>query len=424
MDTDEARIPLWTARTTVKLIDSWQWMSSVFADAYLVPGPIDTTTSINPTWFGQPFSPPGFDPMQGTIRPAYLGSLPAHIVVVDRLRPKTWDETRWGIRLTGVIARDYTVQTWFFRTYPTAPTPLLIGGALARAFQPEETVLANTGYARNGFYVDNRGFRVSKCIGTGLSARTPAGRYCKKAAPIVTLLERRLEDVIGFAASWFSQPLNGIIRTEAEWFRHEDAFIPDQNLNAVVQAPFLDPNGVLGPKKAPPPNHVPKADYLRYTVGYDRFFFIRALNPSNSFTLSAAWNGSINITADDEHDFRNPQTKPGKPNACIGKGDPVPSCKFPGDKVPNNFFEDQKKFEGFLQVALLTDYMHGRLSPRLVAILDPSGIFGFQAALTYRITDNFLFQPSLLAIAGSRRTGLASFRDKDQFQVRLTYLVN
>ena len=57
--------------------------------------------------------------------------------------------------------------------------------------------------------------------------------------------------------------------------------------------------------------------------------------------------------------------------------------------VPTTF-EDEKVVEHFFQFALQTDYMHGRLSPRLVAMLDPSGIFGFVVTATYRLTDYLL----------------------------------
>ena len=80
--------------------------------------------------------------------------------------------------------------------------------------------------------------------------------------------------------------------------------------------------------------------------------------------------------------------------------------------------------EHFFQIALQTDYVHGKLEPRIVGILDPSGIFGFQFGATYRLRDYLPFNPSFLAVAGSRRTGLATFRDRDQFQLRLTYLLN
>jgi len=87
-------------------------------------------------------------------------------------------------------------------------------------------------------------------------------------------------------------------------------------------------------------------------------------------------------------------------------------------------YVDQYKYEHFFQIALQTDYLHGKLSPRLVGILDPSGIFGFQAAFNYRITDNFLASVTYLAIEGTRKAGIGTFREHDMVQFRLTAQLN
>ena len=78
----------------------------------------------------------------------------------------------------------------------------------------------------------------------------------------------------------------------------------------------------------------------------------------------------------------------------------------------------------FLQTTLQTDYLHGKLEPRVTMILDVQGIFAFAPALTYRINDSFLFSGTYLAIEGSRRAGLAVFRGHDMVQLRLTYQLN
>src|SRR5262249_32090998 len=130
MDLEEARIPFWAIRNTIRLVDQWGPLSSLFADMYMVPGPIDTTVPLTtPAFFGFPYSQPGQDPHRNPALQQFLSpQLPLEVVLVDRLPKNDWSETRWGARLTGVLLRDYTVQGWFFRTYPTAPVPLLIGG--------------------------------------------------------------------------------------------------------------------------------------------------------------------------------------------------------------------------------------------------------------------------------------------------------
>ena len=137
-------------------------------------------------------------------------------------------------------------------------------------------------------------------------------------------------------------------------------------------------------------------------VGYDRFFFFRPLNPTNSFILSMAYNCSFNLSEKGGKDYRNPQAKPGKSQVEQAESGLTingnPFCQGANAKtlpfciktVPRNF-EDAYQYEGFLQTALQTDYLHGKLSPRLVIITDVSGIFAFQPSATYRITDSFLF---------------------------------
>src|SRR6185295_6925937 len=265
-DVDEARIPFYALRSTVKLIDNWNWLSSFFADGYVVPGPIDTTVPINPITGGvTPFGPDVGDPQnnvdEANADPLVRAGLcpnPAlapgfcrlHISTVDRQPDTQWSNTRWGVRLTGVVARDYTVQTWFYRTFNQAPSPLLTSPGPSTRL-------------RNGLkptFVDAKGQR---CL--------PGTPGCELALPVVTILERRLESVVGVAATWFSQPLNGIIRTEMEYFIDELAFIPQQNLNARGELPKelipgvpIDPDPITGKKTVS--NSIPKADYLRFVL--------------------------------------------------------------------------------------------------------------------------------------------------------------
>jgi Protein of unknown function (DUF1302) len=417
MDVEEARIPLWTLRNTIKLVDNLGPVSSLFADMYMVPGPIDNTIPYStPSFFGFPYSQPGGDPALGLspfVQQTANGGLftPAHVVIVEREPKHTWDETRWGVRLAGVLLRDYTVSGWFFRSYPEQPVPLLIGG---------EPTITRTDIART--LIDNRGFKVPVCLdangapvkqpGKGGSSfgQTPSGRPCGFAKPVVTALYRRLVSVAGLGATWFSQPLDGIIRTELEYFIDQDAFIPGENLDPQVQVP--------GGSKVQ--NHIAKADYLRWTIGYDRFFFFRPLNPSNSFVLVATHNGSWNTSSTFSHrDYRTALAKPGKSQATIPTGGSFTDVQ----AIPKTF-EDENTVEHFFQFALQTDYMHGRLSPRAVVILDPSGIFGFSLSATYRLTDYLLLSSGLYAVEGSRRSGLATFRDRDQIQMRVTYQLN
>jgi hypothetical protein len=439
-DVDEARIPLWTLRTTIKLVDNWKFLSSGFIDAYMVPGPIDTTVPINPITYGvSPFNPDVSNPQANlfigpTARQVTNQDPALHTVVVDHLPENTWANTRWGVRLQGLLFRDYTVQTWFFRTFNQQPVPLLSSRTAFDAAQK----------AGNLTLVDDRGFRTPICrgadgkqvaraapapIGSGVEGRTPAGRRCSWKFPVVTSLNRRLESVIGVAGTWYSDMLNGIIRTEAEYFVDELAFIPGRNLNPRAQVPKAF-RPLFGYKKNII-NTIPTADYLRWVIAYDRFFFFRPLNPTNSFVLSMAYNSQFNLSEKGGMDFRNPQAKPGKRQARSIANGLSDTCK--GKTAKNNplcvtavpkDFEDAYQYEGFLTTALQTDMMHGKLSPRVAIITDVSGIFAFQPTFTYRVTDNFLLSATYLAIAATRKAGLGTFRAHDMVQLRATVQLN
>ena len=59
-----------------------------------------------------------------------------------------------------------------------------------------------------------------------------------------------------------------------------------------------------------------------------------------------------------------------------------------------------------------------------MAILDVSGIFGFSPSLVYRLTDNLLLSANYVAIEGSRRAGLATFRGHDILQLKVQAQLN
>lgn len=395
-DLDEARIPLWTARGTFKLIDNWKWLSSFFLDAYLVPGIIDTTVPINPITGGvSAFGPDVADPQ--LLIPSNPFAPPIHAAVVDRHPKQEWENSRWGVRLTGVLARDYTVQAFFYRTFNQAPVPVLMtpGGIDLNLQGKLKTTL-----------IDRKGRRCPKPSAT-----------CVASVPAVTVLERDIYSVWALAATWYSDFLRGIVRTQMNYYKDEPAFLPKQNLNPASQLPknlYTDR----------PSTSLPTANFIRYVLGYDRFFFFRPLNPSNSFTFISSYTASINLDETGKKDFRNSQPKPGRPNTRRSSGLPIPGDRTTYPYIRDKDYEDLYQYEHFFNFVLQTDYMHGKLSPRLVAIIDPRGIFGFQTGFTYRITDNFLAGVTYLAVAGWRESGIATFRDHDMVQFRLTAQLN
>jgi hypothetical protein len=412
-DVEEARIPLYTVRSTIKLIEHWGDLSSVFGDVYLVPGPVDTTVPINPITAGvSPFNPDQSDPQWNVWQQGVGNSI--HTVVVDRLPENNWANSRWGARLEGLLFRDYTVQGWFFRTFNQAPAPLLTNASAFHLLTAKDTT-----------QVDNRGFPTPICKNN----RTPAGRFCASMAPAVTILERHLESVVGVAATWFSQPVNGILKFEAEYFIGEQAVIPNQNLNPRVQLPKGLRQAVGDNKNYS--NSVPTADYIRWVLGYDRNFFVRMLNPTNSFILVGSYTSAFNISEKGGQDYRSAQAKPGHPQTRLGPIPGVSGCQGKQSRtnplcihIDPHDYVDAYQYDGLFQATVRTDYMHGKLEPQLTFLADVNGYYAVQPAVNYRITDNLLAGLTYSMIAGSWVNGLGTFRSHDMLQLRVTAQLN
>src|SRR5207237_8721082 len=188
-DIDEARIPLWTARGTVSLFESFGPFSSGYLEGYVVPGSIDTTVSQVPTPLASPYSPPQPDPqslLSGLIPPdvqapivdAAFGGI--QLGLYDHLPSRSMSNSRFGIRLGGLIARDYTTSVWYYRTFANQPVPRFLPLDVSRA------PIAHPG-------------------ATG-------------PTQVITELHHGLVDVVGGSTSVFSELLDGILRGEIEYF--------------------------------------------------------------------------------------------------------------------------------------------------------------------------------------------------------------
>jgi hypothetical protein len=366
-DIEEARIPLWTLRSSVTVFDTLGPLSSGFVEGYWVPGNIDTNTGYLPIRTASPYSPRGPDPQtQVPTLPNGTPLINAQFVLLDRTVRKTFGNSQYGFRVQSVVNRSHTVSAWFYQTLAAAPVPQSLG-------------LSNTRGHACGLN--------SQCITTTQTVHPMTG-------------------VVGLADSFYLEPVDGIIRAEAEYFIGEPAFIPQVNLNITN-----NPADALKPITTP--GQVPKANYLRWELGYDRFFFLRALNPTNSFTLVGAVVGSWNLDATSLNGSfkQNGQFKPEFLGKRLGT---VPT---PDD------FVDQKVVETFAQVHLQTDYLHGRLSPSMTYIQYIRGTWALLPSVTYRWTDWLLFQLAYVNIGGEYQQ-IGFFNDRSQISLRATYQLN
>jgi hypothetical protein len=351
-DLEESRIPLWTVRSSVTLFDTLGPLSSAFIEAYWVPGDLDVNTGIAPLLTASPYSPRGNDPQQKLGVFQTVSKAGAQFVFLDKIPKRQFENSRWGVRTQAVVGRMHTLSAWFYTHFPNAPVPVKFPNAAIE------------------------------------------GRDLYTLA-----LVHELVPVVGASDAFFFEPLDGIVRAEVEYFNREPSFVPEINLrlsptNRKSQDPFFKAGSVA------------HADYIRWELGLDRFFFLRPVNPTNSFTFVTALVGSWNLDETSKKDFRmNGQQKPGTEGTA-----------------PSDFVQ-QKKVEAFMQVHLQTDYMHGRLSPGITYIQNARGTYAINPAVTYRWADWLLFGINYVTIGGDYQQ-LGFFRDRDQISFRTTVQLN
>lgn len=369
MDLEESRIPLWTLRSSYNLFENLGPFSSGFVEAYWVPGWIDTEVGYLPMLTVSPYSPRGKNPQFSSGFPNETFQM----ILLDELPSNTMANSRYGFRFQTVVNRAYTVQGWMYTHFPTTPAP-------------------------------QKGPPASLHPGTA-GSRTPEG------SPLFLVRTRHeLTSVFGLATTFFAEPLDGIVRAEAEFFENEPGFIPQYNLNIKATDDIENNIGVPGADPVGSPGTLPYADILRWELGFDRFFFFRPLNPTNSFILSTSNVGAYNLDETPRKDFRfGGLRKEGKDVTGV-------------NPVPDDFVQ-QKVVESFFQITLLTDYLHGRLSPQITYIQNVRGTFAFHPAITYRWSDSLLFKLDAVIIEGEFQS-LGFFKDRDQIAARVTYQLN
>ncbi len=366
IDLDEARIPLWTLRATYNLYSTLGPFSSGFLDTYWVPGWLDTTISPLQMQSASPFSaPPPAQP-------------PMIEVFQRRPTPKTGN-SRWGVRFQTVIANEYTTSIWFYKTFPTEPV----------------------------------------AINLGISPVT--GR-------LVTSTESPLVNVAGIAASWFSDFLNSIIRTEVEVFNNQPGFRVATNILPGLSAECNAP----GPKNIAACGRYDKINLIRGELGIDRNIFIRWLNPANSFIWVTAFVFTANPDETKYKDYRASGLL--KPSALIraARGGPPAGSQTQGcdGKSGPCDFVNLSPFEFFFQSHLESNFLHGKVPAGITAVMNSRGALAIWPDVSYRVSDSFILSARYINIHtfGSENNGFAPgpglFRDRDEVWFRATYQLN
>lgn len=369
IDTDEARIPLWTLRATYELFSVLGPFSSGFVEGYWVPGWLDTEVGFLNIQGVSPFSQP--PPLQGP-----------GIQVFDKLPEYATENSRWGIKLQTVVNRNYNVAVWFYRTYNLVPVPTLAG--------------------------------ISRDIAPGVPGY------------VTTILHHELTNVWGGSLSWYSEAIKSIVRTELELFQDEPSFLAHKAIGAPTESGFTKKgsferaNILRGELGVDYNFFVPVLNPSSSFLAISSIVFEANLDETDNkdFRTPILKPSAI------ERELRGgPIAGQIAPASCDNKDTPAG----PAGRCD---FVNIDPIEAFAQVTLRSDFMHGRLTPQLTTIATFRGALTFAPSVLYRFTDNLLFDVKYVNThtfgSGDNgyTKGVGLNRDRDQLWVRATVQLN
>ena len=186
-------------------------------------------------------------------------------------------------------------------------------------------------------------------------------------------------DIVGGSINYYWGLADAVIRSEVAWFMDEPVFVPEVNLL---------PDPIAG--------DIPKKDFLRYMIGFDKQIWMRALNDTQTFFIALQYFGQWADAYDDRMTMAVPIT--------------ADLSRFPA----------VKEYEQTVTGAISTKYWHGKLEPQLAVAYDMRGAVFIQPQLNYLI-DPFRIKLQYSTIEGNF-TGFGVLRDRDQVSLIVTWL--
>jgi len=271
---------------------------------------------------------------------------PAPVPMTVETPAKVMSNSRWGARLQGVLFDSVNLSVGHYKSYMDMPSSTLnvkdTGGLL-----PEFSL---------GLYYDDI-------------------------------------QVTGAAANWWQSQVDVVFRTEVAMFWKESVFIPEEN------APMV-PTGlpIPGLEALPAQGHKTERDIVRWMIGFDKNFWVRKLNKTQTFFLSMQYFGQCITNYDD----RIKQAVMIYPDASD--------------------YASLKEVESTFTFLMSTSYLSGQLTPQLVLAYDARGAWMFQPQIGY-LREPFRFLVQYSGIYGTF-TNFGFFRDRDQISFVVSYLLN
>jgi hypothetical protein len=355
-DLDDRRIPLWMLRS------SWNLglvgpISSLTLEGFFVPGKVEARVAPCP-WL-----PDGS---------AYGVPVPALFVPRQRLftPDRTWAESRWGVRVQGMLGNNLNLAVAHYKTFLDVPTP-------------RTHVVGNPPLLSD-----------------------------------LNMLQLWWEypevQVTGASMNYWESMTDIVFRGEVAMFWQEPVFIPQINTSTLFGPQLPLPPAVLdllagvlgvdlrdlglnGIPINPESGTIPRKDILRYMFGFDKQIWIRPLNTKNTFFIGGQYFGQWVPEYDDRMS--------------------VPALIYPS--LTEYIAVDE--FEHVFTCLINTLYLKGALQPQVACAYDLKGAILVQPSINF-IREPFRFMVQYSTIMGSF-ANFGIFRDRDQIAFIFTYLL-
>jgi hypothetical protein len=332
-DLDDRRIPLWMARGTLALPWRSKNLTNLTLDGFLVPAEIDDQEA--------PIAPRG-SPFAAPAGPSFF----------DRLvtRPgRAADDSRGGGRLIATLFEDATVTLAHYVTWNDSPATRV---------------------------------RITR---VDLADGTPVPR----AAIDFVFYQQQITG--GTLTTHVKPPIDVVLRSEVAMFWDERVFNPARAgsgpaaFQPLVTAAVAD--RLAGGRGEATGGFTPH-DVFRWVMGLDKVFWMRSVNPTNTFSLST----QVFHTHIFDHDD------------AIRNGIVDPATQ---DFVP------RKPDEFTITLLLSTLSWRGRLQPSVFAAYDPRGVVAAVPGVTWLVGTHVRLTAKYALVRGNF-ANLGFFRDRDE----------
>ncbi len=360
-DLDDRRIPLWMVRGTVRLpFLNVAPFTGLVAEGYFVPGSIDDQESpVTPV--ASPFS-------INVPRPELLGATLRVVVPARELA-----HSRGGGRLMGSFLNRVTFALGHYRTWTDLPYGRIVVDASRGLDLSAPCDLQGNTLQQLACLSDNTlelHIRPIQISGASLSGAVPF------------------------------DPLS-ILRAEFAYF-HGEPIADRRDLSTDTLGRLAQQSAATG---QPATTRIREADVARWMIGIDRNLWLRALNRTNTFFVSAQYFHTHVV----DHD----------PNQVTGLIDPrgTDLDAFP---FPELAFDPFHRDETVFTLGFNTFYWNGAIQPFPIFAYDVRGVWAIVPGVNLFLGSNWVVSLKFANVTGQWHN-LGFFKDRDVLFAKLSY---